>query len=149
MSYIHSIIAQCPGVTENLISLAVRMSIVSTVRMPAAAARTLNLLVLLRRPHPSAMQVNSTARTCHCNGDVLALLNLPLKNRPHLTSLEARWPAQQASRNARCFAPFVRECISMATLVCAHGTANLTNHGPSELVEERIFHALRVRTRTI
>ena len=44
---------------ESLISLAVCMSIVSTVRMPAAAAQTLNLLVLLRRPHPS-MQVNSS-----------------------------------------------------------------------------------------
>ena len=43
----------------SLISLAVRMSIVSTVCMPAAAARTLSLLVLLRRPHPS-MQVNSS-----------------------------------------------------------------------------------------
>ena len=30
----------------------------------------------------------------------------------------------------------------------AHGTANLTNRGPSELVE-RIFHALQVRTWTI
>ena len=46
------------------------------------------------------------------------------------------------------FALFVRECISMATLVCAHGTANLTNRGPSELVEERIFHALQVRKQT-
>ena len=28
-------------------------------------------------------------------------------------------------------------------------SANLTNRGPSELVEERIFHALQIRTRTI
>ena len=57
--------------------------------------------------------------------------------------------AEQASRNARRFAPFVRECISMATLVCAHGTTILTNREPSELVGERIFYALQVRTRTI
>ena len=37
----------------------------------------------------------------------------------------------------------------MATLICAHGVANLTNRGPSELVEECIFYALQVRTRTI
>ena len=59
------------------------------------------------------------------------LLNRPLETRGAL----------------RC--SFRRECISMATLVCAHGTAILTNHGPSELVEERIFYALQVRTRTI
>ena len=38
---------------DSIISLAVSISIcVSTVRMPATAARTLNLLVLLHRPHP-------------------------------------------------------------------------------------------------
>ena len=65
-----------------------------------------------------------------------------------LASLEAQWPAEQASQNAWCLEPFIRECISMATLVCAHGTVNLTNRGLSELVEECIFHALEVRTRT-
>ena len=64
----------------------------------------------------------------------------------HLASLEARWPAGQASRNAQRFTPFARECLSMATLVCAHSTTILTNH---ELVEERIFCALQVRTRTM
>ena len=45
---------------NGIISLAVHMPIVSTVRMPAAAARTLTLLVLFHvcRPHPS-MQVTS------------------------------------------------------------------------------------------
>ena len=66
-----------------------------------------------------------------------------------LALLEAWWPAEQASRNAWCFAPFIQQCISMATVVCAHGTAILTNREPSELVEERIFYALQVRTRTI
>ena len=56
-----------------------------------------------------------------------------------LASLEAQWPAEQASRNAWRFVPFARECVSMATLVCAHGTIILTNREPSELVEERIF----------
>ena len=66
-----------------------------------------------------------------------------------LTLLEAQWPAEQASQNVRRLAPFLRECISMATLVCTHSTAILTNHGPSELVEQCIFYALQVRTRTI
>ena len=41
--------------------------------------------------------------------------------------------------------------LYMATLVCAHGTAIVTNHGPSELVAERIkfFYALRKRTLTM
>ena len=55
----------------------------------------------------------------------------------------------RASRNAWHFAPFVQECISMATLVCAHGTAILTNHEASELVIELIFYAVQVRTRII
>ena len=84
---------------------------------------------------------------------VLALLILPpgydKEQTFSLASLKAQWPAEQASRNMRHLAPFVRECISMATLVCAHGTAILTNHGPSELVEKRIFYALQVRTQTI
>ena len=103
-------------------------------------------LALLRRPHP-LMHVNiaiAAAQTRHCNGDVLALSNLPpgydKEQTLSLASLEAQWPAKHASRNVR---------ISMATLVYAHGTANLTNCGPSELVEEHIFHALQVRTRTI
>ena len=99
------------------------------------------------------MQVNSSCSNSHCNGDVLALSNLSTgydeEQISSLASLEARWPAQQASRNARGFAPFARECIPMATLVCAHGTAILTNHGASELVVERIFYALQVRTQTI
>ena len=71
-------------------------------------------------------------------------------SRPLLRSrLGGTWPAEQASQNARRFAPFVRECISMATLSYVHGTAILINHGPSEFVVERIFYALQVRTRTI
>ena len=56
------------------------------------------------------------------------------------------------TRGASCH-EFVREYNSMAdtmaTLVCAYGTVILTNRGPSELVEERIFYALQIRTRTI
>ena len=118
------------------------------MRVPAAAARTLNLLVLLRRLHPS-MQVNrEAARTRHRNGDILTLSNLPpgydKEQISSLASLKARWPAEQW-----CFTPFVRECISMATLVYAHSTTILTKHGPSEVVEEHIFYALQVRTCTI
>ena len=97
------------------------------------------------------------ARTHHSNGNVLrvALSNLSpgydKEQTSSLASLEARWPTKQASRNARRFVPalFVQECISMTTLVCAYGTANQTNLGPSELVGECIFYALQVRTRTI
>ena len=39
--------------------------------------------------------------------------------------------------------------LGHGTLVCAHGTTILTNHEPSELVGDRIFHALQVRTQTI
>ena len=61
-----------------------------------------------------------------------------------IDSLEAWWPAKRASQNARCFMPFIQECISMPTLVCAHSTATRTNRGPSE--PEHIFYALQVRT---
>ena len=58
------------------------------------------------------------------------------KNRPRL-SLQARWPAKQAlSKRASLCAVLclcTRHCNSdqsWATLVCAHGTAILTNSGP-------------------
>ena len=93
-------------------------------------------------------------RTRHCNGDVLALSNLPPgydeEQTSSLASLEARWPwpAEQASRT-RAVRSGENASLWLATLVCAHGTAILTNRGPSELVEERIFYAIQVRTRTI
>ena len=37
----------------------------------------------------------------------------------------------------------------MATLVCGHSTTILTNREHSELVDECIFYALQVRTRTL
>ena len=51
------------------------------------------------------------------------------------------WPAKQASQNAWGFVPLIQECISMATLVCAHGTAILTNSKPSEFMAEHNFYA--------
>ena len=39
--------------------------------------------------------------------------------------------------------------IAMATLVCAHSAAILTNRAPTELVAECISYALQVRTQTI
>ena len=103
-----------------------------TYAMPRAAAQT-----------HCVMWCSRSART----------LNLPSgydkEQTSPLASLEARWPAEQASRNEQRFALFTRECISMATLVCAHGTTILTNRETSELVEKYIFYALQVRTRTI
>ena len=97
-----------------------------------------------------------------CNGDTLTPLERQVyhqtmtKSRPSspLASLEARWPAEQACRNAR------RRSLELenaslwplgpgGNLVCAHGTPILTNRESSELVGERIFYALQVRTRTI
>ena len=48
-----------------------------------------------------------------------------------LTSLEARWPA---SWNTQHLVPFIRECVSMATVIYAHGTTILINREPSEPV---------------
>ena len=125
--------------------------IVSIVRMLAAAAQTLTLLVLLhvRRSHYSIQQLLELANAMATFSLCRIYPQTMTKNRPRLASLEAQQPAELASQNAWRFAPFIQECISMATLVCAHGTANLTNHGPSELVEERIFYSLQVRTRII
>ena len=118
-----------------------------------AAVRTLNLI--LRRPHPS-MQVNSRCLNSPLQwrrSRSARMSNLPpdydKEQTSSLASLEAHWPAEQASQNVRCFAPFVRECISMAILVCAHGTAILTNREPCELVAERVLYTLQVRTQTI
>ena len=82
--------------TENLISLA--------VRMPAAAARILNLLVV---DHTPRCRLTAAARTRHCNGDVPP--GYDEEQTSSLASLEAWWPAEQASRNAQRFAPFVQE----------------------------------------
>ena len=74
--------------------------------------------------------------------------NLPPEHdKKQTSSLEA----QQATLNMQRFALFILKFISMATFVCAHGTAIVTNHGPSELVAERIkfFYALRKRTLTM
>ena len=121
---------------------------VNWVCRPAAAERTLNLLVSLHRPHPS-MQVNSSCS----NSTAMATFSLcwiyhqaMTKNRSRLLLCSRLGSTLE---NARHLVPFVQECISIATLVCAHGTANLTNRGPSELVEECIFCALQVRTQTI
>ena len=124
-------------------------STVSTVRMQQHELWTYYLV-----DHTPRCRSITAAQTHHCNGDILALLERRIyhQNGPRL-SLRSRlggtWHAEQASWNTRRFAPFVQECISMATLVYAHGTAILTNREPSKLVAERIFYALQVRTRTI
>ena len=45
--------------------------------------------------------------------------------------------------NVWCFVPLIQECVSMATLVCAHGPTVLTDPEPSEVVAECIFYAMR------
>ena len=68
--------------------------------------------------------------------------------------LEARWPAEQACRNARrlCRLLELKNAslwpLGPGNLICAHGTI-LTNRESSELVGECIFYALQVRTQTI
>ena len=49
--------------------------------------------------------------------------------------------AELGKRNVYALAPFVHECVSMATLVCVQGTAILTNHESFELVAECMFYA--------
>ena len=119
-----------------------------------AAALTLNLLL---RSHISRRWITAAARTHHCNGDVLALLEhqtyhqtMRLWQRTDLISHFAQGPV--ACSLQTCGA--LRRSFENASLwpplfVHAHGTAILNNHGPSELVAERMFHALQVRTRTI
>ena len=69
-----------------------------------------------------------------------------------LALLEARWPAEQAYRNARHLHRSLELenaflCpLGPGNLVCAHGTI-LTNHESSELGGERIFCAPRLRLR--
>ena len=65
-----------------------------------------------------------------------------------LASLEARWPAEQACRNARrlrCLLELDNASLwppGPGNLVCAHGTTILTNYESSELVGECIFYAV-------
>ena len=71
-----------------------------------------------------------------------------------LASLEAQWPAEQACRNTRhlCRSLELENAslwpLGPGNLVCVHGTTILTNRESSELVGERTFYALQVRTRT-
>ena len=44
---------------------------------------------------------------------------------------------------------FVRECVSMAILVCAHSPTVLTNSEPCRLVAECMFYACQAMTQTI
>ena len=58
----------------------------------------------------------------------------------HLLSRPPEHPALCASE------ALIQECVSMATLACAHGPTVLTNCEPSELVAECILYALQVQT---
>ena len=112
---------------NSIISLSC-MSTVSTVRMQQHD-RTLNQL--LCRPH-SSMQINSSClnsplHAMTVKGDVLALLKHRIYHQTISALLEAWWHVacwKCGAWSAWRFAPFVQECISMATLVCTHGTVN-------------------------
>ena len=54
----------------------------------------------------------------------------------------SHFAAEQTPRNSWCFAPFIRECVSMAMLINAHGTTIPTNRELSELVEKRITRTI-------
>ena len=112
-------------------------------------------MLLWCRPHTS-LQAKSSCSNSPCKWQrscSAQTSNLPpvydKEQTSSLTSLEARWSTEQASSNTQCFTLFTRECVSMATLICAHGTTILTNYEPSELIAECIFCVLQARTWTI
>ena len=78
------------------------------------------------------------------------------QQRADITSRFARGSmAEQACQNLRCLRrSLTLENASLwplgpGNIVCAYGTTILTNRESSELVGERIFYALQVRTRII
>ena len=91
--------------------------------------------------YTSRCRLTVVAQTHHRNGSIES------KNRPHslrrsrLGGLLSR-PLQ--IRSALRYI-FIWECIPRATLVCAYGTAIVSNRGSSELTAERIrfFYALQ------
>ena len=101
--------------------------------------------------HTPPCRSTAAAQTHHCNGEVLALLKRWIYWQR--TDLVSRFVRSRLggllSRPLEIRGASRRGCISMATLVCAHRTSILTNCGLSELVAERIFYALQIRTRTI
>ena len=101
----HELFTVSSHTRRKSISLAICLATVSTVHMQQHELRTYFFV-----DHTPRCRSTVAAWTHHCNGNILALL-------------EARWPAEQASWNVQRLVPFVQECISMATLVCAHGTA--------------------------
>ena len=126
------------------------------------AGRTLTLLS--RRPHPS-LQANSTIAAA---GTLILCVQWRSSRSARTSNLPAyQQVRQRAVHLASRFAssrlgdlhsgPPERAALSASRsrmrlyghLVCAHGPTLLTNPEPCKLVEERIFYALQVRTRTI
>ena len=114
------------------------------------------------RPHPS-LQAKSSCSNSLCNGDVLTPFERRIyhqtmtKSRHHL-SLRPRiggLPRRPVETRGACAARSSSRMhlyawpLGPGNLVCAHDTTILTNRESSELVGERIFYALQVRTRTI
>ena len=132
---------------------------VSTVRMRRwKQHRTFPLWC---RPHPS-LQAKSSYSNSQCNGDVLTPLERRIYHQTmtkcrHRLSLRSRLVgllSRPVETQGACAARLSSGtwCISVAlglgNSICAHGTI-LTNRESSQLVGERIFYALQVRTRTI
>ena len=97
----------------------------------------------LHRPHPSQQLLDLATKSLQWwrphFARMLNLLTGMTKNRPHLTSLEAARPIEQATWNVQRLVPFVWEWISMVTLVRAYSITTNTSHKSSELVAEHTF----------
>ena len=128
---------------------AVCLATISTVRMQQHKLRTYYFI-----DHTPHCRSTAAAQTHHCNCDVLAVLkcrmyhqtmsmNRHLSLRSRLSGLLSR-PLEICGASCYSF-----ENASMATLACACVQTALQNCGPFELVAERIFYALQVRTRTL
>ena len=110
---------------------------------------------------PSSLQAKSSCSNSPCNGDILTPLEHQIyhqtmtKNRYRL-SLRSRFGGlpSRPVKTAWCLHRSLELVnaslwpLGPGNLICAHGTI-LTNRESFELVGERIFYALQVRTWTI
>lgn len=117
-----------------------RLLISSTVHMRHESSTNLNLQ--LYNPHPS-LQTKRNSHKEACNDNVTqperwnCHQTIDRYERTDLASYFARDLVALAPRNIRHFAPLVHKYISIATIVCAHGTTIY------ELVAECNICALR------
>ena len=78
-----------------------------------------------------------------CDGDVLA----PLERQIYWT-IDRYNIKQSTSAGCTALHTLFQECVSMVTLICAHGPTVLTNPRPCKLVAECIFYACWAMTWT-